>query len=148
VKFLIIGFICCLCSCDSRRSEQYTGADTAQIITQLFNSKKIIENIPPVIDTIHLIKSKKFIYYNDSWPRKIGKLSIAYIDETPENMGRPHFGSKLTNQPIRYVITKFSIIGDTANVNIYSVNFFLDYYSKLIKKNNNWEIVQLNWAIE
>jgi hypothetical protein len=149
ILFLCIIYSHFLCSCNNNGTGlNATGTDTTQILTQVFSSQKLLESIPSTIHTISLIKSKKIPYYNNSWPGNAGKLNIIYVDETPKNTEKPHFGSKLTDPPIRYVITKFSIKADSANVNLYGINFMTDYYYKLIKKDDKWQITWSNWAIE
>lgn len=149
-KLFFLSFIICLyfCSCNSGSVSQHTGADTAQIITQVFNSKKLSEGIPPGIDTVYLIKSKKFSYYNPSWPRSINKLKVIYLDDIPQNTEGLDRTSKITDKPLRYLINKFSIKTDSVNISVYGINQRTEYNYRLIRKNANWQIIWSGWGID
>jgi hypothetical protein len=138
-----------LCSCNKHNSKQpATGIDTAQIITQVFNSKKILESIPAGIDTIYLIKSSKFKHYNNSWPKTVKKLKLIYLDDTPENTIKLSHAAKVTDRPLRYIVTDFSIKPDSANIWIYGINQWIDYHYNLVRKDGNWKIIRSGRLME
>ncbi|HMG07540.1 MAG TPA: hypothetical protein VK609_03470 [Mucilaginibacter sp.] len=149
MKITFIAFICSLylCSCHTGKTGHKT-ADTTQIISTAFNAGKFRDGIPKTVDTIYIIKSEKFKYYNSSWPNEVDKLKIVYIDDTPEVSESLKPESKITDKPLRYVVTTFSINSDSATVTIYGINQRTDYNYKFAKKNNEWLVSQVGWQIE
>lgn len=144
----VLFYCVCFCACNRKGIASYTGVDTAQIINQVFSSKKIMEDIPDTIHAITIIKSQKFKYYNSSWPNASGRLKLFYVADTPgADEGLKRY-SKITDKPLRYVITRFAFKVDSAMVYIYGINQRIDYRYNLLKKNDGWKITKVNWSIE
>jgi hypothetical protein len=149
MKGLIIGFICSLylCGCTSTVNNNKR-TDTIQIVKSIFNSDKVKAGIPNNVDTIYVIKSHKFKFYNKFWPVDVNQLKIVYIEESKESTEPLIPGSKITDRPIRYVVTKFSVQADSASASIYGINHRTDYNFKFVKKDDKWIISHTSWQIE
>lgn len=120
--------------------------DSLAILKTVLLSENFQKEIPDEIDTIYLLKSKK--YYNSSWPVKLADLSIQYIEDKPENQVTNYPGVKKPDNRFRYAIPFFKIENDSAKIFCYEFNGRIDFKYKLQKKGDKWVITSEEIGME
>ncbi len=98
-------------------------------------------------DSIYFIKSKNGLY-NSSWPTKIKQIKIGYLKETSVNVKRLERSERITDKPLRYIVTSFNISNDSSHLVVYGINQLTDYTYHLRKVNNTWKIVEFTYKME
>lgn len=143
----MVCFSCRTQPCCSKIWETSSGKDTSDILSTILTSGKIKEDMYIIPDSIYFIKSKNGLY-NSSWPTKIKQIKIGYLKETSVNVKRLERSERITDKPLRYIVTSFNISNDSSHLVVYGINQLTDYTYHLRKVNNTWKIVEFTYKME
>ena len=124
------------------------GRDTTQIITECFLAEEIArELVDSNTDTLYILKSNLF---NSSWPTKLGKRQIVYIENVESARHKNKPGKNQYFDPRgRYQIFELTIKNKKAAfVYLYWFNGVSDYQIDLKRKDGVWRVANIRGGIE
>lgn len=137
-NFMFLLMILITIGCGSN-IENESKNDTIEIFQTILSSNDFISEIPGKNDTIHFLKND---FTNESWPDRIGRLSLRFIADTgtARSKNGRWLPDEINDERLRYEVKTFDVSPDSAYVMIYQYNFVEDCHYKLKKEDNKWVI--------
>lgn len=124
------------------------GRDTTEIITACFQAEEVArELVDSDTDTLYILKSN---FFNSSWPTKLGKRQVVYIEDVESARHKNKPGKNQYFDPReRYKIFELTIKSKKAAfAYLYWFNGVSDYQIDLKRKNGVWEVAKIGGGIE
>ncbi|RBQ11703.1 hypothetical protein DRW42_00015 [Pedobacter miscanthi] len=128
-------------ACQSRTKSSSSAIDTVQIVNKILSDRNVTKDLIPMKDTIYIFKTRSV---NCNWPIKTGSFNVMYIEPGKKNEDLIDLSpSSFYDKRTKIDFGKFAIRNDSAKVSIglYKYQNVLIYDFELVRKDNNWAIL-------